>query len=148
MKINHRSAYTCVFASPPRKLGPMVVLQRYDAPTRSGLSSRLMTLCLALLLPALGPPAIAAGDDPAGVAFFERKIRPLLVERCYECHSQAAKQVQGGLLLDSRGGILRGGDSGPVIVAGQPSESLLLEAIGYAGDIQMQIGRASCRGRV
>ena len=48
-----------------------------------------------------------------GLDFFEKKIRPVLVEHCYECHSQEAKKVRGGLLLDTRAGLLKGGDSGP-----------------------------------
>lgn len=82
-----------------------------------------------------------SSDDPAsvektGLEFFERKIRPLLTQRCYACHSQA-KKIQGGLRLDSRAAALQGGDSGPAIVPGMPDESLLVEVIGYAGDIQM-----------
>ena len=80
--------------------------------------------------------ASAASDDMAGVAFFERKIRPVLVKGCYQCHSQGAT-VQGGLRLDLPATILQGGDSGPAIVAGEPTKSLLVKAIGYASDIQM-----------
>ena len=58
--------------------------------------------------------------------FFESKIRPLLVNRCYECHSGNAKRIKAGLRLDSREAILRGGDSGSVIVEGKPEESLLI----------------------
>lgn len=76
---------------------------------------------------------LAAGvraADPAGIAFFEQKIRPLLVEHCYECHSERAKKVKGGLLLDSRAGWQTGGDSGAaVIVPGRPDESLLIRAV-------------------
>ncbi len=61
-------------------------------------------------------------------AFFESKIRPILVERCYECHS-AAKKQQGGLRLDTRDGWRTGGDSGPAVVAGDPDKSLLIERI-------------------
>jgi hypothetical protein len=72
--------------------------------------------------------------------FFEAKIRPVLVEQCQSCHSaQAAqnKKLQGSLLLDSREGLLQGGDSGPAIVPGKPKDSLLLQTIHYDGDIQM-----------
>ncbi|MBX6313719.1 MAG: DUF1553 domain-containing protein [Isosphaeraceae bacterium] len=78
-------------------------------------------------------PALAAADDPAGIAFFEKKIRPVLVKECYACHSAEAKKVRGGLRLDSRAGLLAGGDSGPAIVPGQPDESLLLEALRHEG---------------
>ena len=55
-------------------------------------------------------------DDGAGEAFFEAKIRPVLVSQCYECHSEASKEPKGGLLLDTREGIRRGGDSGHAVV--------------------------------
>src|SRR2546423_205371 len=80
--------------------------------------------------------ALAQADEPkpdsAGVEFFEKKIRPILVERCYECHSTGKKR-KGGLLLDSRAGMLKGGDTGPAIVPGDPAKSLLIQAIGYQG---------------
>jgi hypothetical protein len=78
-----------------------------------------------------------ASDDKTGVEFFERKIRPLLAERCYECHSGQGKPIQGGLRLDSRAAIVQGGDSGPSIEAGKPEKSLLVTAVGYEGDTQM-----------
>ena len=65
----------------------------------------------------------------AGVEFFEAKIRPILVEHCYECHSASAKKIRGGLLLDSRPGWKKGGDSGPAVVPGHPEKSLLIKAI-------------------
>ncbi len=70
------------------------------------------------------------------VDFFESKIRPLLVTRCYECHS--SKDPNGGLALDSRDGVLKGGDSGPAIMSGDPASSRLVEAIRYQNrDLQM-----------
>ncbi len=63
--------------------------------------------------------------------FFERKIRPVLIEKCYECHSSQAKKVKGGLLLDTKVGSLEGGDNGPAVVPGKLDESLLIEAIRY-----------------
>src|SRR6266568_4823587 len=71
--------------------------------------------------------------------FFEKKIRPVLVERCYKCHSASAEKVKGGLLLDSREGMLKGGESGkPAIVTGDAERSRLIEAIRYANeDLQM-----------
>ena len=67
--------------------------------------------------------------DPAGIAFFEKRVRPVLVERCYGCHSAGAKKIKGKLTLDTRAGVLRGGNSGPVIVAGNPDKSVLIRAI-------------------
>ncbi len=76
--------------------------------------------------------AAAEAKPTAGqLAFFESNIRPVLASKCYECHSTQAKKVKGGLLLDSREGIRKGGDSGPAVVPGNPSKSLLLQAIQY-----------------
>jgi hypothetical protein len=69
---------------------------------------------------------------PAGIAFFESKIRPVLVEHCYSCHSaEAAKarKLRGGLFLDSREGVRRGGDNGLVVVPGDAKKSLLLSLL-------------------
>ena len=75
-------------------------------------------------------PVIAESDESRG-AFFEKKIRPVLVEHCYRCHSSTADSVKGKLLLDSRDATLHGGESGPAVVPGKPSESLLLSAMRY-----------------
>ena len=77
-------------------------------------------------------PLQGAGDDRRGLDFFEAKIRPELVTHCYECHSAGAvgkNKLKGALLLDSRDGIRKGGDSGPAVVPGKPDESLLLSAL-------------------
>ncbi len=71
----------------------------------------------------------AADPSAEAVEFFEKKIRPILVTHCSECHSRDSKKRQGGLLLDSRDGWLRGGDSGAVIVPGDPDKSLLILAV-------------------
>jgi len=60
--------------------------------------------------------ALAAEPTPAQLEFFENRIRPVLAENCYKCHSQQAEKVKGGLLLDTRDGVLKGGDTGPAIV--------------------------------
>ncbi|GDY20903.1 xanthan lyase [Verrucomicrobiota bacterium] len=77
--------------------------------------------------PALAP---AAAPDAAGLEFFEKRIRPLLAEHCYECHS-AEKKTKGGLRLDSRDGWARGGDSGPAVMPGNPDDSPLIKAVRY-----------------
>ena len=67
-----------------------------------------------------------------GLDFFEAKIRPVLVKHCYECHSVSAvakNNLKGGLLLDSRDGSRKGGESGPAVVPGKPAESLLINAL-------------------
>ncbi len=67
----------------------------------------------------------------AGLAFFEAKIRPVLVKHCYECHSTDSKKIEGSLLLDSRAGLLKGGETGPAVVLTNLKESLLLNSIEY-----------------
>lgn len=86
-------------------------------------------LVVVLFLPGLG-----RADD--GVEFFEKKVRPLLVEKCVECHGD--KKAKGGLRLDSRAGWVAGGESGPAVVPGKPDESLLIKAVRYRDkDLQM-----------
>ena len=74
--------------------------------------------------------AVSAHGDPGDTEFFEKKIRPLLEQRCLECHS-AEKKVKGGLRLDSRDGWQIGGDTGPAITPGKPDDSLLITAVRY-----------------
>jgi hypothetical protein len=71
----------------------------------------------------------AESVSPEGLEFFEKRIRPVLVANCYECHSAEQAKRKGGLLLDSRAAILAGGDSGPAAVLAQPENSLLVRAI-------------------
>ena len=68
------------------------------------------------------------------VAFFEKRVRPLLVDKCYECHSADSDEVQGDLMVDSRATLRRGGITGPAVVPGDPKNSLLIEAIRYEND--------------
>src|SRR5947209_16052609 len=65
----------------------------------------------------------------AGADLFERKIRPVLAQECYRCHSASAEKLKANLLLDTRAGLLTGGDTGPAIVPGDPGGSLLIKAI-------------------
>lgn len=89
-------------------------------------------LCISVLC-WLKCPTCSAEDD---VDFFERKIRPVLIEYCYECHSSDSDEAAGGLLLDSHEGLRRGGETGPAVVPKNLSESLLLSAIEYR-DLEM-----------
>ena len=83
------------------------------------------------------PAAAVAPSSPAALEFFEKKIRPLFVENCYNCHS-ANTNAKGGLRVDDRGGLLAGGDNGPVIVVGHPEKSMLIKAVHYTdSDLQM-----------
>ena len=82
--------------------------------------------------------SVSAEEFPSteDVVFFESKIRPVLVESCYQCHSTQALQsgkLQGKLLLDSRDGVRKGGESGPAVVPMDPDSSLLISAINYDG---------------
>ena len=79
----------------------------------------------------------AADMSPDQRAFFESKIRPVLVKQCYECHSASAKKIGGKLLLDSPGEMFGGGESGPALVPGKPDESLIIQAIRYAEGQEM-----------
>jgi Protein of unknown function (DUF1553)/Protein of unknown function (DUF1549)/Planctomycete cytochrome C len=85
-----------------------------------------------LLLIAL--PAVASGSDEftsEQIEFFEAKVRPVLVQHCYDCHSTDAKKLKGGLYVDSRDGLMKGGDSGAAAVAGKPDDSILIDAVKY-----------------
>ena len=95
-----------------------------------------------LILPAVvvlcPPTAFGESFSAAGLEFFEKKIRPMLAAKCFECHSHRAEKLKGGLLLDSREGFLKGGDSGPAAVPGKPAGNLFIEAVGYQNaDLQM-----------
>jgi hypothetical protein len=92
-------------------------------------SATVALLGLALV----GPAAKArAGGDPDGFAFFEAKVRPVLVDRCYRCHSPGPGAPKGGLRLDTREGLRLGGDSGPAVVPGEPDSSLIIRAVEHA----------------
>jgi hypothetical protein len=95
----------------------------------------VLTWLLAVSLAAAVPGA-AVGDAPAAadVAFFEQRVRPVLAEHCYKCHSEQTRRPKGLLLFDSRDGLRKGGESGPAIVPGKPKQSLLLRALRYEAD--------------
>ncbi len=104
----------------PEKTGPIVGL-------------RFVVCLLGSCLLAMG-----ASPTPEQLEFFERKIRPLLTDQCYSCHSHSGEKLKANLFLDSREDVLKGGDTGPSVVIGQPEKSLLIEAVGYGNpDLQM-----------
>jgi hypothetical protein len=88
------------------------------------LSQRLLSGLFATFA---GAASISAATPEEGVAFFEKRIRPLLAEHCYECHG--GKKAKGNLRLDSREGWAKGGDSGPAILPGKPDDSLLIKGV-------------------
>ncbi|MEE3371920.1 MAG: PSD1 and planctomycete cytochrome C domain-containing protein [Planctomycetota bacterium] len=100
---------------------------------RSSLVSHFLAVCAVV---GGGVSALAAPADKAGLDFFEAKIRPVLVRHCYQCHSAkaaATKMLKGGLQVDTREGLLRGGETGPALIAGQPEQSLLVAALKHDG---------------
>ncbi|MFI4876413.1 MAG: PSD1 and planctomycete cytochrome C domain-containing protein [Blastopirellula sp. JB062] len=102
------------------------------------MSRRISQSLIALLAATLLAPIAAADPQPefsqADLEFFEKKVRPLLIQRCYECHGPDANVPGGNLRLDSRAAIMAGGDSGAAIETGHPEESLLIDAIEW-GDL-------------
>ncbi len=83
----------------------------------------------ALLILGLASITQAHGSEPEGDRFFLERIRPVLEASCFSCHSEASTKIKGGLRIDSREAILRGGDSGPAAVPGKGADSLLIQAI-------------------
>ena len=89
------------------------------------------------------------GDEPKAdpvtseqKKFFIERVKPVLEKNCFKCHSHLADKVRGGLVLDSRAGLLDGGDTGAAIVLGKPDDSLLIQSIRYdeKADYQMPPG--------
>ncbi len=93
--------------------------------------SRAIQILLIALLPCGMIRAAEPTLDPESIKFFESKVRPVLIARCLKCHGPA--QQKGQLRLDSREAVLKGGESGEVVVSGKPGESLLIEAINRTG---------------
>lgn len=102
-------------------------------PKLNSVFSVALSLVSVQLLLVAGPAWSADEASMAKVEFFEQKIRPVLIEHCYQCHSSTAKSVKGELLLDFRTAVLKGGESGPIIVPGKPEESSLIAALKYDG---------------
>ncbi len=98
---------------------------------------RVVAVALGLLC--LQSTAAEQSPDAKALEFFESKIRPVLVSECYQCHSAEAaknKKLRGGLLLDTREGIRKGGDAGPAVVPGDAKKSLLLSAMRHEGAVE------------
>ncbi|MCA9136166.1 MAG: PSD1 domain-containing protein [Planctomycetales bacterium] len=86
----------------------------------------------------IGSASLNANGTSDDVRFFEQRIRPLLVQHCYECHSEESGEQQGGLLLDRQSGWIEGGDTNKAVIPGEPDASLLIVAIRYDNeDLQM-----------
>jgi hypothetical protein len=95
-------------------------------------------VCLVALLLVCARRDAAGATDEAGAEFFESRVRPLLAQHCYGCHSAKAEKVKAGLRMDSREGLIKGGESGPAIVVGRPEQSRLIEAVRYS-DPELQM---------
>ncbi len=95
------------------------------------------TLWLVAVGLAAQQPAPTAASTAASAEFFEARVRPVFAANCYDCHTEEAL---GGLRLDSRDGMLKGGTSGPAIVPGNPDGSLLIQAIRQSGALKMPKG--------
>src|ERR1700704_2618583 len=103
-------------------------------------SSRLGWMLLAALPLAIQIAGEARQNTPPTAQsseYFESKVRPVLAANCYDCH---AEERMGGLRLDSRDGMLKGGASGPAVVPGDPDKSLMIQAIRQAGTLKMPKG--------
>lgn len=116
---------------PPHSLLPVPFSQSLRLQAGSYILAALHTLATAAADPAPSP-------SPADIQFFENRVRPVLAQNCYSCHSRTADRLKGALLLDSREGMLQGGNTGPAIVPGNPDESLLIQAVRHTDeDLQM-----------
>ncbi|MGV3534022.1 MAG: PSD1 and planctomycete cytochrome C domain-containing protein [Chthoniobacteraceae bacterium] len=99
---------------------------------------RSRSLFFTAILAAGSASALAADPTPEQVQFFESKVRPVLSAKCYKCHSLEEGKAKGGLTLDSKAGVLKGGDTGEALKPGDPDASLLIQAITYKDkDLQM-----------
>jgi len=103
--------------------------KNWSSNLQSGIAPALLaSIICALLLFSLDA---RAADPTGGHDFFESKIRPILVEHCYKCHSAESEKIKGGLRLDTRETLLKGGDSGPGIIPEKADLSLLIKAVRY-----------------
>jgi hypothetical protein len=81
--------------------------------------------------------SLVAQTTPEGIEFFEKKIRPVFAAKCYSCHNSKMPTPLGGLRVDTRDALLKGGDSGKVIVPGDPASSRLVQAVSYKHELKM-----------
>lgn len=107
-----------------------VVLRRHPLAHARGYLVFVACAATSALRAVEATPAVSGSD----LQFFESKIRPLLVDKCYKCHSRDADKIKGGLMLDTREAWLHGGDSGPAITPGKPDDSVLIKAVRYTDD--------------
>src|SRR5262245_15650809 len=104
-------------------------------PSHAPFGSRNVTAIRFLLFVGAMSAAMARAQTPAEIDFVEKRIRPVLAERCFECHGPKKQELS--LRLDSRAAMLKGGESGPAIVPKNPDASLLIGAVKQSGDLKM-----------
>ncbi|HEX2860544.1 MAG TPA: DUF1549 domain-containing protein, partial [Lacunisphaera sp.] len=107
--------------------GPPSRLRSSQATTLHGTTLVAFSVLFSSALAHAAEPALSKADT----AFFETRIRPVLSESCYKCHSHTADKIKAGLLLDSRDALLQGGNSGPAVIPGNPDDSILIQALRY-----------------
>ncbi|HIG80572.1 MAG TPA: DUF1549 domain-containing protein, partial [Verrucomicrobiales bacterium] len=95
---------------------------------------KIQTFFVVIVLLASGALAQEKPLTRAQLDFFEKKIRPVLVQQCYKCHSAKSEKVKGELLLDTKAGARKGGESGPAVVPRNLRKSLLIEAVRWGND--------------
>src|SRR5437763_8863599 len=81
------------------------------------------------LFAASGADTGSTSFSPLQIEFYEKRVQPILAENCYKCHSHQADKIKASFVLDSREGLLKGGETGPAIVPGEPEKSLLIKAV-------------------
>src|SRR5438874_2377090 len=108
--------------------------QQWRMPPRRAVVALSLALFCCAIVSVSRTAAASTTAEPAGVEFFERRIRPIFVENCYKCHSAEAEKIKGSFLLDTREGLLKGGETGPAIVPGEPEKSLLIKAVRYTDE--------------
>jgi hypothetical protein len=118
-----------------QRLGPFSIknTNRLEITTRGG-TANVSGIEIFRGLGTLPEPKFGYNEHPSAdqLAFFEKRIRPILVTHCYECHSAKSKKLGGGLLIDSKQGIRKGGDTEPPLLPLDPASSLLLRAVRHA----------------
>ena len=112
---------------------------------RAFASCLLTFLALAFTARAAEPPRASAES----LEYFEKNIRPILVDTCYKCHSAQSEKLKGGLFVDTKSGLLKGGKTGPAITPGDPDKSLLIKAVRYTDeDLQMPPKTQLSKGQI
>src|SRR3954471_8057491 len=109
-----------------------IAAYRQSSYDRRVVTHRLKAFLAACAVVVSATSVLAATTSPPTadqVQFFENKVRPILANNCYKCHSSQAEKLKGGLSLEFKESTLKGGDTGPALVPGDPEKSLLIKAV-------------------